>query len=312
MNGSFNRGDPYLDQWTLSVEQTIPGNMLATLAYVGSKGTHLSKRLDTNLDPSPPAPGDDRSTAERSPYPNFGFILDDRGIGNSEYNALQASLKKEFSHNLTFMSAYTWGRSMDNDSFDTKATRNYRNSDPDHGRSAFDLRERFVTSVVYALPFYMNRGGFRGEALGGWQVAGIVSLQTGLPFEVLTYADPSNTGVIFGARPNRSCDGNLPRGQQTPERWFDTNCFSMPAQDTYGNGRTGYLNTNGYKNLDLTVSKTFKLFEKINMQFRSEFFNILNNVNFDEPGAYLDGGGFGVVSGAQPARIIQFGLKLER
>ena len=304
-----DRKDPYLQQWTLSVQRTLPSNILAEIAYVGSKGTYLSKRLDINLAPSPPAAGDTSPPSSRSPYPNYGFILDDQGRATSEYEALQMSLRKALSHGLTVLSGYTWGRSMDNDSFDSSATRNYRPGDLDHARSAFDLRQRFVTSFVYGLPFGQGLHGLTGQLAKGWQITGILTLQTGLPFTVLTFADPSNTGAIFGGRPNRVCNGNLPTSKRTPQEWFDTSCFTMPAQNTYGNGGVGYLDTDGTRNLDFSIIKDFTFLETQNIQFRAEAFNVLNNVVFNAPGSYLDGGGFGSISSARSGRIIQFGMK---
>jgi Carboxypeptidase regulatory-like domain len=304
-----DRLDPYLDQWTFSVQHTLPGSILAEAAYVGSKGTHLSKRVDANLDPSPPAPGDTRSVQDRRLYPQWGFILSDQGRGSSEYHGLQLTLRKEYSYGLTFLVGYTWAKSLDNDSYDRKATRNYRPGDMDKGRSIFDLRNRFVGSVVYDLPFGKNLTGVSKQLIQGWQLNAILTLQSGLPFQVTTPDDPSNTGASWIPRPNRICNGNLPVGQRTPQHWFDSRCFVEPAQNTYGNAGVAYLDTDGTKSLDFAAIKNFPIREA-RVQFRAESFNALNTVNFGRPGDTLGTPSFGQVLIAGSARVIQFALKL--
>ncbi len=110
--GDGPRGNAYLQQWTLSLQHTFPGNIFVEAAYVGSKGTHLSTRVDANTAPAPPAPGDDRPLEERRPFPHFSFILADEGRGDSYYNGLQLTVRKERGHGLSFLSAYTFASSL--------------------------------------------------------------------------------------------------------------------------------------------------------------------------------------------------------
>jgi hypothetical protein len=285
------------------------------MAYVGSKGTHLSKRMDANLDPAPPAPGDTRSVQDRRPYQPFGYLLFDYGNANSEYEGLQFTARKPVGHGLSFMSGFTYAKSLDNDSYDNKATRNYRPGDMDKGRSVFDIKYRLTAGVVYDLPVGRSTSGAMRQLIAGWQLGAILTDQTGVPFEVLTDSDFSNTGGFWSPRPNRICDGNLPGGQRSPVRWFDTSCFVNPAQNTYGNGGVAYLNTDGLHSLDMSLSKDFHLTEHTALQFRAEAFNSLNVVNFDQPGNNVpvdpsNSGGFGIVTSAEAPRLFQFGLKL--
>jgi hypothetical protein len=306
-----DRTNPYLYQWTTSIQRTLPSSMILEVAYIGSKGTHLSKRVDANLASLPSGPSDTRSVQDRRPFPQYSFILSDHGRGNSEYEGLQINLRKEFSQGLSFLTGYTWAKSLDNDSYDGKATRNYRPQDMDKGRSIFDLRNRFTASAIYQLPFGRSLTGLKRAAIAGWSINGILTFQSGLPFEVTTAEDFSNTGAFWIPRPNRICDGNLPGGQRSPNRWFDTSCFVDPLPNTYGNGGVAYLDTDGTKNLDFALLKDFKVSESKALQFRAEFFNTFNNVNFGVPGATLDTPSIGVVSSALSGRIIQFGLKFE-
>src|SRR5207245_3546378 len=114
-----------------------------------------------------------------------------------------------YSHGLTVLGGYTWAKSLDNDSYDGKATRNYRPGDMDKGRSIFDLRNRFVGSVVYDLPFGKSLKGVSKQLIQGWQLNAILTLQSGLPFQVTTPDDPSNTVAFWIPRPNRICNGTL-------------------------------------------------------------------------------------------------------
>ncbi len=308
--GPPNRKDPNIQQWTLSVEHTLPGNVFLELAYVGSKGTHLSKRTDGNLVTAPPALTDNSSVNSRRPYQPFGRMLYDEGRSNSEYEALQFTARKPVSHGLSFLSGFTYSKSLDNDSYDNRATRNYRHSDMDKGPSVYDLKYRLTAGVTYALPFGNNTTGATRQAAHGWQLSAIITDQTGLPFQAATGSDFSNTGSTFLPRPNRICDGNLPRSQQTPMHWFNTSCFVNPAQDTYGNGGVGYLRTDGHNSLDLSLTKQFTLKERARLEFRAEAFNALNNVNFGLPGVTVGYSDFGMVGSAEAPRLIQFGLKL--
>jgi hypothetical protein len=310
--GPPNRKDPYIQQWTASVEHTLPGNVFLELAYVGSKGTHLSKRVDANLDPSPPTTPAQQaeSVQERRPYQPFGFFLSDQGRANSEYNALQFTARKPVGHGLSFLSGFTYSKSLDDDSYDLKATRNYRPGDMDKGPSVFDMKYRFTSGVVYDLPIGRNATGALRQVIAGWRLDLILTDQTGLPFETYTTTDFSNTGGFWSPRPNRICDGNLPRSRRTRLEWFDTSCFVNPAQNTYGNGGVDYLRTDGFNSLDLGLSKDFHLTEHAALQFRAEAFNSLNGVNFGEPGNTVGTSTFGVISSAEAPRQVQFALKL--
>ena len=304
-----DRRDPYIQQWTASVQHTLPWGIFTELAYVGSKGTHLSKRVDANVAPLPD-PTDIRPLQERRPFPQYGFILDDRGVGNSYYHGGQLTVRKSYSNGLVFQAAYTYSKCLDDDSYDGKATRNYYLANLDKGRCIMDARQRFVYSMVYDLPFGKNLTGVAGQALKGWQVNTIVSLQTGLPFSLVTSSDPSNTGARFSRRPRQLCNGNLPGGERTVSRWFDTSCFVLPAPDTYGNDGAQNMDGPSYKVVNLALNKNFRLAESTNLQFRAEAFNAFNHPNFGTPGNNVQSASFGRISSSGPGREIQFGLKL--
>jgi hypothetical protein len=309
-----NRQDPYLQQWTLGIQRALPGRMVLDAAYVGSHGSHLSKRHDINEAPLPTSAAEAAiPLQQRRPYPQYGFILDDTATGGSSYNALQVNLRKELSNGLSLLAAYTYSKSLDNDSFDSRAARNYGPDDyrDDWARSIFDVRHRLSISASYNLPG-QELNGVAGQIFGHWQLSGILTFQTGLPFSVLNFFfDQSNTGanVISWPMPNQICNANLPRSQETPALWFNTNCFTEPAPDTYGNAHFNNLNTDGLTNLDLALIREFPIRESNSLEFRAEAFNALNNVNFGLPGFIIGFPGYGQVTSSLPARIMQFGLK---
>jgi len=283
--------------------------MFVEMAYVGSKGVKLDKLDDINMAKTPPPPGFTGTIQSRRPFPDFAFVLYGENKANSYYHALQLTLRRQWSRGLTFMGGYTLGKSLDGDSFDNKACRCYIPGNPGKARSVFDQRQRFVFSLLYNLPFrFSNR--VAQTVLGGWQVSGITTLQTGFPFNVRTSIDYSNRSSIFLNLPNRICDGNLPTSQRIPTRWFDTGCFTTPAQNTLGNAGFQFLDTDGVINQDLGVSKDFVIREPLHIQFRGEFFNTFNHPNFGAPNGVLENAVYGRVSTALPARIIQFGVRL--
>lgn len=263
-----------------------------------------------NVAPNPPAPGDNRPVQLRRRYSNYSFILNDTGNANSSYHGLQATFRKAFRGGLSALSTYSWAKAIDNDSYDGKATRNYRPQDLDRGRSSFDVRHRFTTSLLYELPLARHSAGLVKWLGAGWQINGILALQAGLPFHVTTTVDRSNTGVTFGSRPNRACNGNLPSEQRVPERWFDTSCFVLPAANTYGNAGVHYLETDGIRNVDLALFKHFVFKERWRLQLRGEAFNALNLVNFGRPNSGLESPIFGRPTTALDARIIQVAAKV--
>ncbi len=302
-----DRKTAYVQQWTLSVQTTLPWNTFAQVAYVGARGEHESTRSDMNQLAAPPPPGTTDIQPLR-PYPHFSYMLTDRGIGDLYYESLQGTLRKDLSHGLSFLSSYTFASSIQTTG--GWGTISYRWTQLDRGPGVDDPRQRWVTSLVYNLPFEANSKGFMHQAFGGWTVNGILTLQSGYPFSVSTPTDQSDTGLIFPSpQPNRVCNGNLPTGQRNKSRWFDTDCFVNPPYYSFGNAGINYLVGPGTKNLDFAVLKTFPVFDTHFLEFRSEFFNGLNFVNFHNPNATVGTASYGTITSAGTGRQIQFALK---
>jgi hypothetical protein len=224
-------------------------------------------------------------------------------------------MEKRFSKGLSFLSAFTWSHAID----DVPEVGNggYTAVDPwnvalNRGNSYNDVRRQWAFSVAYELPFgkgkaWLNRGGAVNALLGGWQLATIASLRSGIPFTVVTSGGITNAGGED--RPNRIANGTLPADQRSIDHWFDTSAFAVQPQYTYGNSGHNILFGPGMRNLDLSLSKSFVIHEAMRLQFRAESFNFTNTPAFGLPGATLNGLGVGQITTAGDPRRIQFGLK---
>jgi hypothetical protein len=308
---------PYYQHWNLSIERQLPSGIGLELAYAGSKGTHLQSVTDHN---QVATPGPDDVQANR-PYPNFGAFTSIENRGNSTYHSLQIKGEKHLSHGLYVLSAFTWGKSINDlpeiccaapfpqNSYDLRAEK---------GRSDFDQRLRWVTSFDYELPFgkgraFLNTNRAADLLIGGWHVGGILAFGSGFPFSPVLGYDPSNTGTQAMPRANRIANGNLPAGQRTPDNWFDASAFTLPADYTFGNSGRNILDGPGSQVATLALRKVFAVRERYKVEFRAEFFNAFNHPNFAQPDNYIDDGpgSTGVITSlASPMRQIQFGLKL--
>jgi hypothetical protein len=169
-----------------------------------------------------------------------------------------------------------------------------------------------VFSPVYELPLgpgkrYLSGNKYAGWVVGGWEVSGILTLQTGRPFTVLASTDNAN---VLGSVDRPNVIGNANAGPHTVQQWINVNAFQLAPAGTFGNeGRNNVIGP-GLKNLDVSLSRVFKVTEKIAIQFRAESFNVANHPNFDQPSQTFGVAGFGSITSAEPPRQIQFGAKV--
>ena len=308
---------PVLDEWNLNIQHELPGNILVEAAYVGSKATHLQAILDLNQDPVP-GPGDIQS---RRPLPQYGSFNNLVDIGNSNYHSLQLKVNKRVSHGLSFLSAFTFSKSINDQPeicCSSPTPQNSYDLAAERGLSDFDQRFRWVTSFDYQLPIgkgqpYLGTGRVTDLILGGWHVGGIIALHTGFYFTPQVGFDPSNTGSIGMTRADQVCNGNLPRGERKVDNWINTACYVDPAQFTFGNAGKNSLEGPGAVTSDMSLRKVFDVTERTNLEFRFELFNAFNHPVFAQPDPFEDDGpgSFGVITATTvPNRQLQFGLKL--
>ncbi|MBM3761233.1 MAG: hypothetical protein FJW36_13415 [Acidobacteria bacterium] len=291
---------PYVQQFNASVQKRILKSYLAEFSYVGALGRKQSKRRNFNQ----------RRINEPVPFvpmPNFGSVLTSEKMSNSSYNALQVRLERQFQNGLSFLTNYTWSKSIDLDSAGAAASQNQdaNNVKADRGLSDFDVRHRFVASATYELPFLK-----KNRWLGGWQTNFIATMQGGFPFTI-TAADTSGAGAFTVLRANRVGNGNLPRDQRTLERYFDTSAYLAPRPGTFGSAGRNTVIGPGIHNWSTSAQKFFPVREGWTLQFRGEFFNAFNHSQFFAPGSSVTTpANFGRIGGARAPRNVQLGLRM--
>ncbi|HEX8073238.1 MAG TPA: TonB-dependent receptor [Pyrinomonadaceae bacterium] len=329
---------PYVQQYNANVQWEFHKDYLLEVGYVGSKGTKLLQVITLNQ------PVYNRATntftapfgTALSTQKNVaGGIQQAQSTSNSHYDSLQLSVTKRFSRGLQFLTAYTFGKSIDyysgsaiNELFATPGDQlNWRSN---RGRSDFDRTHRFVQSFVYDLPRVATDSGLSRALLNNWELAGILTLQTGLPFSVV---DAPNNNIIQRANfaPGFAGDASFDgRTQDRLNRYFNTAAFvasrpiiaggnlGTPNNPTFdpnapfGNTGRNILTGPGQKNFDFSVVKFVPLNESIRGEFRTEFFNLFNWANFANPNANIAvPATFGRITQTSAGpRVIQFAFKL--
>jgi hypothetical protein len=303
----------YAMQMFADVQQQLGSQAVLKLSYIGSRTRHLI--IPINQNQPDPGPG---TTNSRSPYPFFNAIQLTDPVGNASYDALTAKLERRFANGFMLLGSYTWSHAIDNDVENLNSTtgegvQNYHDLDAERGNSVFDLRNYFITSAIYDLPFgrgkhFLNRNRLADVLVGNWQLAAIASFYSGTPFTPFLSTDIANTGNTN--RPNRVGSGLLPAGQRSVSNWFDVSAFTIPANYTYGNSGRNILAGPGTRNVDLKIGRDFPITDTVGLQFRSEMFNALNTPNFGTPDGEVDLPQGPQITTAKAARQIQFGLKL--
>ncbi len=295
---------PTVEEWSFKVEQGMTTNLLVSVGYVGEHGFHLPDTVDVNtVVPTPTANGLSPTTPFPAtlvrPDPSLSNTRYTLSNANSNYNALQLDVTKRFSKGLMFRGSYTFARSLDEHSSSFLANEGVAGTttimipqDPrdDYGPSNFDITHQFHGNFSYNLPF--GRGqivgknvvGWQDKLVSGWEWNGIAAVQTGFPFTPLVGFNQSNNGDTRA--PDRvSINPNFtgPVIVGTPNEWFNPAAFILPLPGTYGNAGRDILRGPGLGELDSSLFKTTTIRENLKVQFRAEFFNLLNRPNFGMP-----------------------------
>lgn len=304
----------YYYHWSFGLQHQI-GQFLLDGNYVGTKGTHLSTSYDYNTDYPGGAP-----VAARRPVQGFGSITYASAAGNSEYNALQMRVERRYASGFTVLGSYTFSKTIDLSGGGLVADlhlRDVTNVFLERGLASSDQTHRFVVGYIYDLPFGRGQrfniaNPVLNAVAGNWQLNGVTTVQSGLPFTPALGSSSANTG---DPRPNRYANGNLPSDQRTVNHWFDTAAFlPTPAPYNFGNAGRDIIFAPGGMNFDFSAFKRFlvkQLGEAGEVQFRAEFFNLLNHPQFAPPSARVDVPVGGTISAlSTPMRTIQLGLKV--
>ena len=296
-----------LYQWNLSFGQELWSGAGLELQYLGSHGLHLDRNFYDNT--PTPGPGDINS---RRPNQLFGRIRRIQNDEYSHYNGFTTIMRQRAKHGLSGMLSYTWAHDLDisDNSNDGGNTVNNYNIAADYGDSGWDIRSRFVGIATYDLPKFQNHNAIERNVLGGWQANGIVTLQTGEPFNVTLDNDIANISQPNGAiqRPNfvrkpQSIKCSTQNYiQQTP--CIDAGAFALPANYTFGNARRNPVHGPGLENVNFSLFKNFAIWREAQFQFRAEASNLFNHPSISNPTSDISASNF---SGSDPSTFNGFG-----
>jgi hypothetical protein len=286
--------DPYSEQWNFGVQRQLSSNTVMTANYVGSQSHRLTVGGLYNVALTP-GPGTPAQVTARQPYPYISPTFYDRSIGNSSYNALQFSANHRASNGLTYLVAYTWSKSIDVGcsgffGIESCSVQNPYNIRGDRGVSGFDLTHVLSASANAPLPFgkgkrFANSSGLVNYIVGNWQLNGILTLTSGLPYNVFISSDIPNVGNFapWSGNVRASVVGDPNLANPSTREWFNTAAFAPPAPFTFGDSGRNSLRADWFKNLDVSLFRDFPFSERTSLQFRAEAFNVTNTPTWGIP-----------------------------
>ena len=318
-------------QWNIQVQRQVNNNLVASLAYVASHGHDLPFPVDINQVPQAHLQPNDK---QFRPYPQFGTIATAGAVPNenaiSNYNSLQAMIEQRTSHGLYFSFSYVWSHFLDDlDSAgwgSHSGTTNWQNAyNPaaNYGNSNFDVRNAFKGLFIYQLPFgrgrqFLNSNSLVDAIIGGWQISDTLVVQSGQPFTAVMPVDNSYSlaGSNYAWYPNLI--GNPQLANRGPHQWFNEAAFAAPAAGTFGNEGRNQLTGPGLATTNLSLSKTFSIWEQVKLQVRGDANNLFNHPSFGLPANTLSvttsgaiAPGSSTITGvAVPSRTMQVSARL--
>lgn len=320
---------PYIQSFNLSIQRQITPSLMMEAAYAGKIGTKIealrtynpARFINSPVDGSPPSPQNynDRVIFEPGILSPQGYLL-----GNdfrSWYHSFQIQATKRFSRGLSVLGSYTLSKSIDSSSTDNlgATVANPFNLRDERGRSDWDRRHAFVASWLYTPPIRFNNA-MAGALIGGWTLTGIHTIQSGLPITFLMGDDVALDGTFGSQHAQLAPGATVPTIQVSHSdrtafvnSFFNTAAFvptNLVPRGTYGNAGRGLISGPALNSTDLSLLKDFMMREPLRLQFRAEVFNAFNQVNFDNPDAYVNSGTFGTIQSAQEGRVVQLALKL--
>ena len=275
---------PLVNKWNLNIQRDMGWNSVMEIAYIGSKGNRLTDNYNGNQPVTDPRPNIDALSRRPFKFVGNSNISFTNSNARSAYHALTAKWDRRFSNGLGFLAAYTWGHALADSG--TTLSGGPGNRSPhqslEYAHASFDVRHRFVLSGNWQLPIGKNLTGAARTIAGGWQLNGIMTLQTGNYFNVGTNRAVCSCSGTTRPDPVPGKDPNAaPAGGRSPEEWFDTSAFMDPAPGTFG--MLGNYSNIGppTRTVDLSLFKDFRINERMKAQFRVESFNLTNTPQFN-------------------------------
>lgn len=335
----------YAIQMSASIQRQVGRNGVFEVGYTGTLGIKLQQNVQlSNTLPGPTA------ASTRKPYvgavfapgtvfPSYitvtgnsvlaGTIATLPNEAQSNYHALYIRGERRFSHGFSYLSSFTFSKAItDAPQFrnaggatgtENSPAQNSYDLAADRGLAAFDAKFRWVNTAVYALPFGKGQqfltNGPASTILGGWQLAGIMSMQTGFPSTINLTGDTANIGggsggILIRADPVPGVSPYLSADQRSSAEWFNVNAFVDPPAYQFGTLGRNTLVGPGLFNIDTTLSKRFQIKERVGVELRAEAFNVLNNHNYNQIARIINAPGFGSVQSELPMRELQFATKI--
>ncbi|MEZ5392122.1 MAG: TonB-dependent receptor [Bryobacterales bacterium] len=314
----------YVESWHFSVQHQLGRDLAVDFAYVGNSGRKQMILSDYNQ-PLPNVAGGNLSINDRRPIPGFQEIQIAFDGGRTSYNSFQMKVEKKWSDGFYLLNSFTWSKAIDNapghlETYNGDSSRvNFYNLPSERALSSYDTPANNVTALIWDVPFGRGRRFGQGlnpvvnAVLGGWRTTLINTARSGYPVHI--YYGPNTAMQACGScrqRPNY-LGGELYGNQSDPSNYFDKSALSIPTDVTHPFGNLGrnVARSSGLWQADLGIYKEFPLpREGARVEFRSEFFNLLNHTNFLAANGRVDQSSYGVINGTFPARQIQFALKL--
>ncbi len=324
---------PRAKEWNVNVQRELPGNILLEVGYARNSLSGAWMQYDANQAPAEAGTTNNNRpfrtlTITGTPYTiSLADILRIGKIGYSNYNALQAKLEKRYTRGLSLLASYGYSKTIALGENQSGGVQDLRNIQADRAASSQDIRHHITGTAVYDLPFGRGRkfgnnwNRFENSALGGWSIDPIVTLSTGLPFNLGVNGNPSNSGQgsLDGNNDRPNLVGNFKAAvnsvtQQpthTKAQWFNTAAFAPNAPYTFGNAGRNILRAAGTVNLDVALHKKFDITERVSAQLRLEAFNAANHDVLAAPNASVGSSLFGQITAASNAsRELQLGVKV--
>jgi len=308
---------PYDQNYQLGVQQELGHGWFAELDYEGALGRKLPATF--NLNQLLPSQFSTSAPQSRRPYPQYKGVSGLLNGAGSNYQALQTKLVHRYNDGLVVEVAYTYSKTLDDVDAPSRSnaakTQNVYNLQAEYGIAGSNIPQRAVASYYWIIP--IGRGGkflsnvpVLKDVIGGWSTSGIVEFQVGLPVSV-TQSSNALGGFTDVQRPTMVAAPQLSRSQRTVAKWFNTDAFINSQALQLGNAPRFPFQGPGLESWDQAVMRTFPVYERVNLQFRAEFFNSLNHTNFSAPGAQIGSKNYGVITGALDPRILEFAAKLQ-
>jgi hypothetical protein len=316
-SNDINQHTPYTEQYNFNIQRALGKNWMLEVGYVGSHGLHMMRTQDVNQPlPNVGIANKTLNANQLRPYLGYGVISNREQSYASKYNGFQAEINRRFSNGFMIKADYTWSKALDNTDCCSGNIYNYypnsQNASIEWGRSSFDAEHNFIATYVYELPYRRDGKGPLGLVLGGWQVSGITTIQTGLPVDVALGVDQAGVGNAARQRPQVIGNPVLGRGDRTVSQWFDPSAFAVPAIGTFASTSRNFISKPGTCNWDMSLYKTFALHESTTLQLRADAYNVWNHTEFDTVGlSYSTPSQFGKVIAAKNPRSMMLGLRLQ-